>query len=112
VRNAFADRALLTDKNTLLFEQNCKRQRWKTTKSTIVGTAKVMSYIELLHEIQEKDKAEALTEATRGRRKSKRNKRTPTQVLGKRSRSKVLEEEADRIRTGALADFCSVLCFN
>jgi hypothetical protein len=41
---AFADRALLLDENRLLFEQNNEKTTRLSTKATVVGTAKVMSY--------------------------------------------------------------------
>jgi DDE superfamily endonuclease len=43
----FADCAILLDENKLLFEQNCESNVRKSTRSTVVGKAKVMSWEDL-----------------------------------------------------------------
>ena len=110
--NAFADRALLLDDNQLLFEQNCERNKRKSTKSTIVGTARVMGYDDLLEAELQRDKVVAEGNAKRGRKKSKPNQQTPAQVLGKRSRSVELKEATNDILALGLQEYCSVLSFN
>jgi len=41
---AFADRAILLDENKLLFEQNNEKTTRLLIRLTVIGTAKVMSY--------------------------------------------------------------------
>lgn len=41
---AFADRALLLDENPNLFKQNNEREYRQSSRSTMVGKAKIMSY--------------------------------------------------------------------
>jgi hypothetical protein len=57
-----------------------------------VGTAKVLSYEDIIEAQQKRDIREAEAIVVRGRRTSKRNKATPSQVIGKRSRSHEREE--------------------
>lgn len=45
---AFADRAIVLDENAMLFEQNNKRATRKSTKATVVGTAKILSYKDII----------------------------------------------------------------
>ena len=42
--HAFADRAILLDENSLLFEQNNEKATRKSIRATVVGSARVMSY--------------------------------------------------------------------
>jgi len=46
--NAFAKQAILLDENMLLFEQNNEKTIWTSTKSTVIGTAKVLSYKDII----------------------------------------------------------------
>jgi hypothetical protein len=45
---AFADRAILLDENKLLFEQNNEKITRLSIRSTITGTAKVMTYDDII----------------------------------------------------------------
>lgn len=45
---AFADRSLLLDENQLLFEQNNEKVTRTSTRSTITGTARVMTYDDII----------------------------------------------------------------
>lgn len=105
--NAFADRAILLDENLLLFEQNNEKTTRKSTKATVVGSARVMSYEDIVEAQKQRDIKDAAT-ATRARR----SKRNPTaQVLGKRSRGQELEEAEYEITASGMAGYCSVLDF-
>ena len=53
--NVFADRAILLDKNLLLFEQNNKKTTRKSMKATVVGSARVMSYEDIVEAQQKRD---------------------------------------------------------
>ena len=44
----FVERSLLLDENELLFEQNNKAECRKLVKSKVIGTAKVLSYEDLV----------------------------------------------------------------
>jgi hypothetical protein len=92
---AFADRAILLDENLLLFEQNNEKATRKSIRATVVGSARVMSYEDIVEAQKQRDVKEAAAEATRGRR-SKRN--SAAQVLGKRSRGQELEEAVHEIK--------------
>jgi hypothetical protein len=109
--NAFADRAILLDENLLLFEQNNEKSTRSSTKSTVVGTARVMSYEDILEAQKKRDIKEAEAIAGRGRRTTKRGRSHPSQVLGKRSRSHERQEAIDAIRVSGMEGFCSVISF-
>ncbi|KAN0117098.1 hypothetical protein V8E51_003075 [Hyaloscypha variabilis] len=105
--NAFADRAILLDKNLLLFEQNNEKTTRKSIKATVVGGARVMSYEDIVEAQRQRDIKEAAAEAARGRRRS--NRKSPSQVIGKRSRGEELEHAEREIRTLGTEKYCSVL---
>jgi hypothetical protein len=109
--NAFADRAILLDENLLLFEQNNERNTRKSTKATAVGSAKVMSYEDIVEAQKQRDMKEANTGAVPGRGRGRPKRKPLTQVLGKRSRSNELEVAEQEIRSLGLEEYCSVLRF-
>jgi hypothetical protein len=78
--NAFADRAILLDENLLLFEQNNKKITRNSIKATVVGSARVLSYKDIVEAQKKRDEKEEGAEAVRGRRRSKQHKSTFTQV--------------------------------
>jgi hypothetical protein len=78
--------------------QNNEKTTRTSIKATIVGTAKVLSYEDIVEAQQKRDTKEAEAVIVRGRRTSKRNKATPSQGIGKRSRSHEREEAIDEIR--------------
>ena len=69
-------RALLLDENELLFEQNNEAVKRKSVKSKVIGTAKVLSYEDLITAKQERDIKEAEGKVSKEKRKRKRD--TPT----------------------------------
>ena len=73
---AFADRALLLNENELLFEQNNEAVKRKLVKSKVIGTAKVLSYEDLITAKQECDIKEVEGKVLKGKCKRKRD--TPT----------------------------------
>ncbi len=76
-------------------------------RATVVGSARVMSYEDIVEAQKQRDIKEA-AEAARGRR----SKRGPsTQALGKRSRGQELDEAEHEIRGSGMAGYCSVLDF-
>jgi len=110
-KNAFADRAILLDENLLLFEQNNEKNTRTSIKATVVGTAKVLSYEDIVEAQQKRDIKEVEAAVARGRRTSNHNRKAPSQVLGKRSRSQEREEAIDEIRASGMEKYCSVLNF-
>jgi hypothetical protein len=108
----FAERSLLLDENELLFEQNNEVERHKSVKSKVIGTAKVLSYEDLVQAELDRDIKEAAGRVPGRRCKSKVATQNISLVRGKRSRSVELEEEANKIRQLGLGDFCTVLRFN
>ena len=110
--NVFADRAILLDENLLLFEQNNERNTRKSIKATAVGSAKVMSYEDIVEAEKQRDMKEARAGTVPGRGgRGRPMRKSPTQVLGKRSRSKELEVAEQEIRALGLEEYCSVLRF-
>jgi hypothetical protein len=109
--NAFADRAILLDESLLLFEQNKEKTTRTSIKATVVGTAKALSYENIVEAQQKRNMKEAEVVIVRGRRTLKRNRSTPSQVIGKMSRSYEREEPIDEIRASGLEKYCSVLSF-
>jgi hypothetical protein len=99
---AFAERSLLLDDNRLLFAQNNKKVSRKSVRSTIVGTAKVMSYEDIVD-------AKTKRDAKAAGRIPKRKKSAPLtrQEIGPRSQE--VEKAEEEIRTLGLANYCSVL---
>jgi hypothetical protein len=108
----FAEKSLLLDENELLFEQNNEAERHKSVKSKVIGTAKVLSYEDLVQAELDRDIKEAAGRVPGRRCKSKVATQNISPVRGKRSRSVELEEEANKIRQLGLGDFCTVLRFN
>ena len=108
---AFADRAILLDENLLLFEQNNERNTRKSIKATAVGKAKVLSYEDIVEAQRQRDMKEASADTVPKRGRGRPRRKSPTQVLGKRSRSQELEVAEHEIRSLGMEEYCSVLRF-
>jgi len=52
---AFPDPAIFLDENAILFEQNNKKATRRSTKATVVGTAKVLSYEDIVEARRKRD---------------------------------------------------------
>jgi hypothetical protein len=74
---AFAECSLLLDDNRLLFAQNNEKVSRKSARSTVVGTAKVMSYEDIVE-------AQTNRDAKAAGRISKRKKSAPVRGLERR----------------------------
>jgi hypothetical protein len=92
----------------LLFKQNNEKATCKSIRATVVGSARVISYEDIVKAQKQRNIKEAEAEVTQGQR-SKRN--PAAQVLGKRSRGKELEEAEHEIRALGMEEYCSVLDF-
>ena len=107
---AIADRVLLVEENRILFDQNNEKKTRSSTKSTVVGTARVMSYEDIVA-VQEKRATQKPSASRKARRTPKRPVRgTP---LDESTRSRLIEAERGQqeIEDLWLGDYCSVLQF-
>lgn len=105
---AFADHALFLDENRLLFEQNNEKTTRMFVKATVIGTAKVMSYEEIVNE-QEKREARV---ANMGDPPQRGRKPKVAFIVSDQQKRPRLEEaeKADReIKALGLGEFCSIL---
>jgi len=109
--NAFADRAILLDENSLLFKQNNEKNVRQSIKATVVGSARVLSYKDIIEAQRQRDIKEVRGQACQGRRGPKRSRSSPAQLAGKRTRSQEIEEAENEIREAGLKKYCSVLSF-
>jgi hypothetical protein len=108
-KNAFADRSLLLDENQLLFEQNYERNVRKFVQSRILGTDKVLSYVDLCEAEKQRDLKDIATQA---KCRSNRNLGLSQRNSRKRSRSEELIEAADQISDMGLREYCTVFACN
>jgi hypothetical protein len=109
--NAFSDRAILLDEDLLLFEQNNERNTRGSIKAIAVGSAKFLSYEDIVEAQRQRDMKEASADAARGRGRGRPKRKSPSQGLGKRSRSNELEVAEHEIRSLGMEEYCSVLRF-
>jgi hypothetical protein len=85
---------------------------WLTLISQFtVGSARVLSYEDIVEAQRQRDIKEARGQACQGRRGPKRSQSSPAQVTGKRTRSQEIEEVENEIREAGLKKYCSVLSF-
>jgi hypothetical protein len=101
---AFAERALLIDENRLLFQQNDESKVRASTKATIVGKAKVMSYEDIVAAQAKRTAKRAGTSggAPRGR---KRKSVAAAPVAAKRPRGTKAGDCSCGIQSPALVDY-------
>lgn len=107
---AFADRALLLDENRLLFEQNNEKVTRLSVRGTVVGTAKVMSYDDIVQAQQKRDAQEANT-AKQPQRGRKRKVLALDGNQDKRPRVEEAEKANREIEASGLMGYCSILQF-
>ena len=104
----FTERALLADKNRLLIKQNNEAKVRRSTKSTIIGKTKVMSY-KNIENARAKRAAKEDTTAGKGTRGRKRKSLTPMTGNVKRARRSEAEVAKDEIAAAGMENHCSVL---
>ena len=108
VEKVFADRAILLDENKLLFDQNNEKSSRVSTRSTVTGTGKIMTYDDIVEAQQKRDAKEALpTSVNKGGRK----RQIPGTGRKSRSRAEELENGSRQIEALGLERYCSVLQF-
>ncbi|KAJ8096508.1 hypothetical protein POJ06DRAFT_287402 [Lipomyces tetrasporus] len=100
---SFADCALLLDENRLLFQQNNESKCRKSTKLTILGKAKVMSYEDIVEAQAKRAAKEAAKDAAAVKGKRGRKRESPAPAGAKAQRRMRLSQEGWEI------DYCSVL---
>jgi len=111
---SFAECALLQDENQLLFKQNDEAKRRKSTKSTVVGKAKVMSYEDIVEARGKRAAKEAAKDAAavkqgRGRKRKSPPVEAAKAKKGNKVRRSEVEVAQDEMAVGGLGDYCSVL---
>ena len=103
---SFAECALLRDENRVLFKQNNEAKVCRSTKSTVVGKAKVMSYEDIEEERANRAAKEAA--AASKKRGRKRKSAAPAGVKAKKARGSEVEVAEDEIAAGGMGSYCSV----
>lgn len=104
---AFAKPALLLDKNRLLVDQNNESNCRRSTRSTVVGKVKVMSYEDIVEAQIKRDAKEAA--AVKAKRGPNRKSSAPVVVQAKMARKSEVEVAEDEIEALGLGNYCSVL---
>lgn len=110
---SIAECALLEDENQLLSKQNDEAKRRRTTKSTILGKAKVMSYEDLeMAKAKRAAKESAKDEDTAKRKRGRKRKSAVAEkVTAKKARRSEVEIAEDEIAAGGMEDYCSIIQF-
>jgi hypothetical protein len=102
---SFAERALLADENQLLFKQNNEAKVRRSTKSTIVGKAKVMSYEDIK---EARAKRAAKEAAAASNKQGRKRKSAPAGSKAKKARKSEVEVVEDEIAAEGIRNYCSV----
>ena len=107
---AIADRTLLAEENRLLFDQNNEKTTRSSTRSTVVGVARIMSYDDIL-EAQKARDAKTCTKASQSKSNGVHQK-TPKQIPEGLPPHFAEREKAHReIDALGLKDYCSIVEF-
>ena len=108
---SFAECALLYDENRLLFKQNDEAKRRRSTKLTVVGKAKVMSYEDIEAARRERAAKEAAKEAATASQKRGRKRKSPALAGAKAKKARRSEAEVaeDEIAAVGSENYCPVL---
>lgn len=101
---SFAECALLLNENQLLFQQNNESKRRKSTKSTVVGKAKVMSYDDIVEAQAKRAAKEAAKEAATIKEKCSRKRKGPgpAGATAKKARKSEAEAAKDEIAAAGM----------
>lgn len=110
--NILRRNALLEDDNRLFIKHNNEAKHRRSTKATVLGKAKVMSY-EHLEEARAR-RAKKVAKASRGNRGRKRKSSSGEGTVAgsgkaKRIRKSELEAAKGEIVAAGLEDYCSIL---
>ncbi|KAL6240355.1 hypothetical protein RBB50_012725 [Rhinocladiella similis] len=98
------------DQNRMLFDQNNEKVSRTSIKPTVVGTAKIMGYDDVLeaHRKREAKEAAATNRTRRG------HKRPPSiaSIEEKRMRLTEIEKGKQEVEAWGLGDYCSILALS
>jgi hypothetical protein len=94
-----------------LFEQKDESNCHKSTRSTVVGKAKVMSYEDIIKAQAKRDAKDALPVPVKGKRGRKRKNPVPVVAAVKRTQNSEVEVAKDEIEVMGLGSYCAVLQF-
>mgnify|MGYP001561180962 CR=1 FL=1 len=89
--------------------ENCERNTRTSIIATVIGTAEVLVYEDI---VEARQKHDVKVAAARGRQTSKRSTSAPSQVTRKISRSNEKDEAIIEIRASGIEKYCSVLKFS
>ena len=103
----FAERALLLDENRLMFQQNNEKEPHQSSRSTVVGKAKVMSYEDIVEAQAKRDAKE--TAVVKGKPGRKRLASALVAAQAKQTRKSETEVAMQEIEAEGLGNHCSVL---
>jgi hypothetical protein len=95
----------------LLLTQNNEKTTYTSIKATVVGTAKVLSYKDIVKAQQKRNIKDAKTIAVRRRQILKRSRSALSKVIRKRTRSHKREEAINKIKALCIKRYYSVLKF-
>jgi hypothetical protein len=99
---------ILLDENKLSFEQNNEKVARLSTRSTVAGNAKIMTYDDIVEAQRKRDVKEALTT---GPKIGSRKRQNPPTGERKRSCVEGLGHGRHGIKALGLEKYCSVLQF-
>lgn len=104
---AMSARDLLFQEKSDLFKQNNESKMRASTKSTVVGKARVMSFEDITEARRKREERDA-TEAERRGRKRKKSGSTPAHSRGTKSRADEVDEANGEIEASGMRAYCSV----
>ena len=105
---AFADRAMLLDENQMLFEQNNEKTSRMSVRSTVVGSARVMSYEDIVEAQRKRD----IKDGAGARPNQKSSQRTRCKsTRSEKSLAEEVEDGSCEIKALGLEQYCSILHF-
>lgn len=111
VERSFANSTLLVNENQLLMEQNREKRLRKSTKATVVGTAKIMSFEDIKQAQRQREKKEAAS-VKRGVQKRKGNVATLKSAHVRRSCEQEIHSAEQEIANAGLSSYCTVIAFS
>ena len=106
--NALADRGLLLDENRLLFQQNCEKAS-RTLKPTVVGTARVISYDDIVLAQTQQNATTTNRRKPRNKSRSTHQNSLPSVGHSVSSRTTELEKARHEIEAFEFSSYCHIL---
>ncbi|MCJ1246646.1 hypothetical protein MMC30_003855 [Trapelia coarctata] len=100
-------RDLLFEQNSDLFKQNIESNMRASTKSTVVGKARIMSFKDIIEAQKKQEEKDAAAEGRRAREQTQ-SASTSAHSRGQRSRAEEVEEANGEIEALGMRKCCSV----